>query len=415
VTAAAAPRVLLVHPSADLYGSDRVALESAAALAGAGGRVVATLTASGPLQERLADVGAEVVVTPAPVLRKSLLSPRGVAHHLVEVARRTPAMVRLLRRSRPDVVYVSTVTVPWWIVLARLSGARVVVHVHEAEDALPRSVRTALAAPLVLAHDVLANSEVSRALLLGDLPVLRRRCRVVHNGVPGPARVEPPRAELTGPVRLVVVGRVSPRKGTDTAVAAVRALLERGVDATLDVVGGVVPGNERFEAELRERAERDGTAGRVRWRGVLPDVWPALAEADIALVPSWVESFGNAAVEAMLAARPLVAGSAQGLREIVRSGENGLLVAPGDVGALADAVTTLVSDWPAARARAVTAREEALRRFSVDRYRAEIVTAVLGPGGAVPAPPSAVTPGRHGPTAEGVGRPAVPHASGGSP
>ncbi len=409
---AAGVRVLLAHPSSDLYGSDRVALETAAAIAAAGGRVLATLGSAGPLQDRLARVGAEVVVTPAPVLRKSLMSAAGTARHLAEVVRTTPAMVRLLRRFRPDVVYVSTVTVPWWIVLARLSGARVVVHVHEAEDALPRPVRTALAAPLALAHDVLANSEASRGLLLGDLPLLRRRTRVLHNGVPGPARAEPPRAELTGPVRLVVIGRVSPRKGTDTAVAAVREIVERGVEVTLDVVGGVVPGNERFEAELRERAERDGVADRVRWRGVLPDVWPVLAAADVALVPSWVESFGNAAVEAMLAARPVVAGTARGLCEIVRSGENGLLVPPGDAVALADAVTSLVADWPAARARAVAAREEALRRFSVDRYRTEVVAAVVGPRAARRAP---LSPGPHRPTAASSDRAAVPHASGGNP
>ncbi len=401
-------RVLLAHPSSDLYGSDRVALETAAAVVGAGGRVLATLGSAGPLQDRLSRAGAEVEVTPAPVLRKSLLSVAGTARHVADVVRSTPAMVRLLRRFRPDVVYVSTVTVPWWILLARLSGARVVVHVHEAEDALPRPVRTALAAPLVLAHDVLANSEVSRRLLVGDLPLLRRRTRVLHNGVPGPARAEPPRTELTGPVRLVVIGRVSPRKGTDTAVAAVREILERGVAVTLDVVGGVVPGNERFEAELRERAERDGTADRVRWRGVLPDVWPALAAADVALVPSWVESFGNAAVEAMLAARPVIAGTAQGLREIVRPGENGLLVPPGDVGALADAVTALVADWPTARARAVAAREEVLRRFSVERYRSEIVAALLGSAPQRRPTSTPGSPGLHRPTAGSSDRPTVP-------
>lgn len=400
------PRVLLVHPSAELYGSDRVALESAAAVSRAGGRVLVTLTTTGPLLERIEAAGADVVVTPAPVLRKSLLSVLGPVRHLLDLARATPAMLGVLRRFRPDVVYVSTVTVPWWIVLSRLYGARVVVHVHEAEDAVPRAVRTALAAPLALAHDVIANSEVSRAVLVRDLPFLRRRTRVVYNGVLGPDSAAPPRSDLTGPVRLVLVGRVSPRKGTDVAVAAVRILSDRGVDVTLDLVGGVFPGYEWFETEVREQADHAGVAERVRWRGVLPDVWGALAEADIALVPSRVEPFGNAAVEAMLAVRPVVAGAAQGLREIVRSGENGLLVAPGDPTALADAVSSLVADWTAARHRAAAAREEAVRRFSVDRYRTEIVATLLG---------SRVTADVHRPSVGAVGPTTDIHRPGGSP
>jgi hypothetical protein len=82
------------------------------------------------------------------------------------------------------------------------------------------------------------------------------------------------------------------------------------------------------------------------------------------------------------------------LREIVRPGENGLLVPPGDVAALADAVTALVADWPTARARAVAAREEVLLRFSVERYRSEIVAALLGSVAGPADRAAAVTPSR---------------------
>jgi glycosyltransferase involved in cell wall biosynthesis len=145
---------------------------------------------------------------------------------------------------------------------------------------------------------------------------------------------------------------------------------------TLDLVGGVFPGYEWFQDEVREQARRLGVADRVRWHGVLDDVWGMLAEADIALVPSRVEPFGNAAVEAMLAQRPVVAGATQGLREIVRPGENGVLAEPGDAGALADAIESLLEDWTGARARATRARAEAVTRFSVQRYRDDVASAI---------------------------------------
>jgi glycosyltransferase involved in cell wall biosynthesis len=184
------------------------------------------------------------------------------------------------------------------------------------------------------------------------------------------------RAQLTGPVRLVLVGRVSARKGTDVAVAALAALHEQGIEATLDLVGGVFPGYEWFEADVRRQIEAAGLTASVTWSGVLPSVWPSLDAADIALVPSRVEPFGNAAVEAMLAGRPVIAGDTQGLREIVRPGENGELTVPGDGASLAAAITRTVQDWPAARERAGQARAEAQERYSPKSYR-DTVAAVL--------------------------------------
>jgi glycosyltransferase involved in cell wall biosynthesis len=373
VTPAGKPRVLIVHPSAELYGSDRVALESARALVADGWLVHASLTADGPLVGLLREAGAEVTVLHAPVLRKALLSPTGLVRFAADVLRRTPAMLGLLRRARPDLVYVSTVTSPLWLPLARLGRHRVVVHLHEAEADVPKVVRVGLAAPLLLAHRIVANSAVSRDVVAADLPRLRRRTDVVYNGVLGPpAPPAPARESLEPPVRLVLSGRLSPRKGTDVAVAALAELRRRGVAAELDLVGGIFPGYEWFERDVAELAEREGVAGHVHHHGVLPQVWDALAAADVVLVPSRVEPFGNAAVEAMLAERPVVAGRTQGLVEIVRPGDNGSLAEPGDATSLADAVQGVLDDWPAARARARRARVEAEERYSPARYRSDL-------------------------------------------
>lgn len=373
----AAPRVLLVHPSSELYGSDRVALESARAFVGAGARVAVVLAQHGPLADLLSQAGCDVRVLPFPVLRKAYLSPLGLLQLAWLTLRATPGMLRLLGAVRPDVVYVSTVTVPWWLVLARLRRAHVVCHVHEAEQDVPRPVRFGLSAPLLLAHRVVANSRASEQLVLAGLPRLKSRVEVVYNGVPGPQAVTAARAELEPPVRLVLVGRVSERKGTDVAVAALAKLRARGVDATLDLVGGVFPGYEWFEAQVRDQIAAAGLTEHVHWRGVCPEVWSALAEADVALVPSRVEPFGNAAVEGMLAGRPVVAGDAQGLREIVRPGENGWLVRPGDSDGLAAAVADVVEHWPAAREQAERARREAAEAFAPARYRDRIARATL--------------------------------------
>jgi glycosyltransferase involved in cell wall biosynthesis len=365
-------RVLLVHPSAELYGSDRVAQESARAFRDKGAEVTVTVTEPGPLVELLRADGYPVLVVPAPVLRKSYLSLFGLFRFAAVTLRRTWGMIATLRRIRPEAVYVSTVTVPWWLLWARLTGARVLCHVHEAEEDLPRPLRLALASPLLLSHRIVANSEISREVLVSALPRLADRIEVVYNGVPGPREVSPPRQRLVAPVRLVLIGRISPRKGTDVAVKALALLRDDDIDVRLDLVGGVFPGYEWFEEQVRAEAADLGLSEVVRWRGVRSRIWDCLAEADIALVPSRVEPFGNAAVEAMLAGRPVVAGDTQGLREIVRPGENGRLSRAGDEADLAGMISAMVRDWPGTLAQAEYARTEAERRFAPSTYRAKV-------------------------------------------
>ena len=73
------PRTVLVaNPGADLYGSDRMALEDVRALVRAGRRVFVTVPGPGPLVDLLTGAGASVLVQPTPIVRKSLASPRGL-------------------------------------------------------------------------------------------------------------------------------------------------------------------------------------------------------------------------------------------------------------------------------------------------------------------------------------------------
>lgn len=371
--------VLVAHPSADVYGSDLQLLESVSAIVERGGQVRTVVPEDGPLVERLRERGATVDVVSFPVLRKSLLSPVGLLGLLLSLLRAFPRLLRACDPSQVDVVLVNTVTIPWWLLAARLRGVRTVCHVHEAEDEGNAVVLAALAAPNLLAGSIVVNSNASAAALTRRAGLLRRRIVVVHNGVPGPdTRPEPPRARRPGdPARLVVVARVSPRKGVDVALDATALLRQRGHDVTLDVCGSVFPGYEWFERELRARAAQTPLEGAVTLHGYVSPTWPVLAAADVVLVPSRVEPFGNTAVEALRARRPLVASGVQGLMEIVEDGETGLLAEPGDAEDLADAVERFLADptWAAEVAEAGEA--EARARFSVAAYR-ERIAAALG-------------------------------------
>lgn len=365
--------VLVAHPGAELYGSDRVMLESVAGFVDAGWRVVVTLCAGGPLVPELERVGAEVRITRSPVLRKSALRPIGFLRLLADTLAGTVRGIALIRRERPNAVYVSTMIVPLWSVLARLTGRPVLSHVHEAEGSASPVLKRLLALPLLTATRIVANSRFSVDVLRRSLPALARRMSVVYNGVPGPAEVVPPRAELTDGVRIVYLGRLSERKGVDIAVEAVAALRARGRAAELDVVGAVFPGYEWFEARLRELISELDLGEVVRLRGFHPSVWPFLAEADVAVVPSRVdEPFGNTAVEALLAARPVVVSATSGLREAAGGYASAQQVTPGDPDALADAIVRVVDGWPQVRLDALADADRAGDKHRPERYRTRL-------------------------------------------
>lgn len=371
--------LLVAHPSADVYGSDLQLLESIRAAVVDGWDVTLVLPGDGPLAPLAVEAGAAVRLADFPVLRKSMLSPRGVVALAGGSTTAAVRIARWLRQVGADVLYVNTVTIPVWIAAARLARVPALCHVHEAEEDTHRAVATALTAPLLLAHAVVANSESARRTLGRAFGGLAARTRVVYNGVPGPAGTpNPPVPVPGGPLRLALVGRLSPRKGIDVALDAVGELARAGRDVHLRVCGSTFPGYEWYEEELRERAARPDLAGRVELLGYVRPTWPELAGADVVLVPSRVEPFGNTAVESLLAERPVIASRTQGLAEIVRDGETGLLVEPGDPGSLAAAVARLADD-PELRARlAAQGRQDALARFGTDRYGRDLVEVLRG-------------------------------------
>ncbi len=370
------PPVLVVHPGAELYGADRVLLESATALADRFDVTVA-LPGPGPLVAELERRGLRVALCRMPVLRNAALRPRGAVRLVADAVLGALPALWLLRRYGAAGAYVNTLTLPSWPLLARVARRRSVCHVHEAERSAPRLLRRGMAVCPVLADRVIVNSRFTLEVLTEVAPRLRARSTVVLNGIPAPGEVLPPRTELDGPLRLLFVGRLSPRKGPQVAVAALQELLGRGVDARLQLLGAVFEGYEWFEAELRRTVADQGLADHVEFLGFRTDVWPHLSRADVVLVPSVAEeSFGNTAVEAVLAARPVVVSDSSGLREAVAGYRSAQAVAPGRTTDWADAIQRVADDWPTFLAAAGVDAREAAARHARTGFRERLVAVV---------------------------------------
>jgi glycosyltransferase involved in cell wall biosynthesis len=175
------------------------------------------------------------------------------------------------------------------------------------------------------------------------------------------------RAELglqAGDRLLLCVARLDPQKGLRYLVEAMPLVLRECPRTLALFVGG---GPAAARASMEALAASLGVAAQVRFLGAQPDVKAYLELCDLFVLPSLYEGLGIALVEAMAMERPCIATRTTAIPEVVDDGVSGVLVAPADAVALAEAVIRLLRD-PALCARMGAAgRRIALERFDVAR------------------------------------------------
>jgi glycosyltransferase involved in cell wall biosynthesis len=375
------PRVLFVDHAGVLGGAELSLLDLVATFSGESSVV---LLSDGPFRPALEARGVSVAVEPMGAL--GAVRKRSVVASPAALLDAWRLSGRLARRARGhDVVYANSQKA--FIVAAiagRRAGVRVAWHLRDIlgpPHFSPSTVRAAVWMANRFASVVIANSgATARAFAAaGGRAAL---VRVVHNGIAAapfdavtPDAAAALRAELAPPDAFVVahVGRFHHWKGQHVVLHA----LARESRAMAWFVGAPLFGEEAYAEELRALAVRLGVEQRVRFLGFRDDV-PALLRAADAVVHSSVypEPFGRVVVEGMLAGRPVIAAAAGGVPEIVTDGETGLLVAPGDSGALASAIARLIDDPAAASAMAARGRVRARDAFTVEAMQRGVLAAL---------------------------------------
>ncbi|MEI7769580.1 MAG: glycosyltransferase [Chloroflexales bacterium] len=184
---------------------------------------------------------------------------------------------------------------------------------------------------------------------------------LVPNGVELGAFPPAPIAD-GGPLRLICVARLIERKGQHHLIAALRQLVDQGLDVTLELVGA---GDARAVNEALAR--RLGLAERVSFAGYVPreQIAARYAAAHVFVLPSYNEGMSVATLEAMAAGLPTIVTRTGGAEELVEEGVSGNIVPWADVGALADRLRAPAQSRDLARRMGRAARARA-QGFSWD-------------------------------------------------
>jgi glycosyltransferase involved in cell wall biosynthesis len=153
-----------------------------------------------------------------------------------------------------------------------------------------------------------------------------------------------------------------PEKNQEVLLTMMRSLRVARVDTHL-----VIAGDGPLRAQLERRATELEVADRVHFIGAIEDVRPMLAALDIFVLPSIaVESFSNAALEAMSMGRPVLLSNIGGAREMIQDGVEGYVIAPTELAARLPAiVAALYADPRKRKQMGIAARDRAVTCFSV--------------------------------------------------
>ncbi|GAA5227764.1 glycosyltransferase family 4 protein [Paeniglutamicibacter antarcticus] len=327
-------KLLIIHSSDELYGSDRILLEVAEALKDDWNLEVWLPVDHQDGEQRLFNElrrrQVAVIHIDMPILRRSLMNPKG----LTRFAGLFPGMVRRMRAAHADHVYLMTAACLLFAPLARLAGVpHVTAHLQE-----PWGTREAF---ILRKLSFFADHRLAISQTVASSTGLRSdSVSIVHNAVPRLAGSPNPEAALIEgfeqPLYLIA-SRWNGHKGHETLL---RAWETAGHPGKLFILGSAPQGNDSVDVpDLVRRHVSDPNSVQIVGQVESPEAW--FDAVDCMILPTdTIEGCGLVVIEAFRHGKAAIVSDSGGPAEVVSHKENGLIFTPKDVAGLARLMKT---------------------------------------------------------------------------
>lgn len=374
--------VMQIVLNLELAGAQEVVRTLTEYLLESGCKVSVCAFRDGPLRADIEQLGVKVHILPRP--RHSIFM---LPLFLLEMWQIRKQLARLVQAHQVQVAQTHLLEVLDFLVLSLLygTGLKVVLWTIHNVDFLP-TIQHWTVKPKRFVYKYLywllsrkvdgfiAVSEEVRLAILRQLGPIDHKIYTITNGVDTKRYKEPAqKAALcqaldlpAGSRLLVTVGRLTVQKGHQYLIEAATEIVAACPEAHFLFVG---------EGELRESLQRQvqeaNLASHIHFLGNRRDVPALLAAAEMFVQPSLWEGLSIALLEAMAAAKPIVATTVSGANEVMTSGETGLLAPPGDSQALAGAIIRFLNDPTQAQAMGQAAHTRVVTCFSAQHQTQE--------------------------------------------
>lgn len=365
--------ILLIHQSAELYGSDKTLLFFLQNINKNKFFPIVVLPNEGPLKEELEKIEIKVIITPVIKLYRDIFTFKNVIKFIKDTFISISVLEKLHKEYNFDIVYSNTLAV---LLGAIFSSKKRIIHIWHVHEIIEHPKFIAWLFPKLLyyfSNKIICNSEATKTNIVERERRNLVKTTVVHNGIIF--------KEISNQVTktdfgfsnqdivITLIGRISRLKGHNWVLQTFNAHFKKSDSIKLLFVGSPVLGQEYYLHNIEQFILSNNLSNSVKiipFTQNLESIWNI---TDIALMPSTEkESFGLVAAEAMIAKKPVIAANHGGLMEIVIDNETGLLVEPNNITALKIAIELLINNPELRKKFGENGYLRATNNFSVENY-----------------------------------------------
>jgi lipopolysaccharide heptosyltransferase II len=304
------------------------------------------------------------------------LEARGVKHYQLNVYKKSPLSLLTIRQLRKiiiqegaDIVHARS-RVPAWISFfaTRGTGADFVTTAHGFYSVHFFSEVMGWGKYVICPSGIIAKH------MHNNFGVDNKRIKIVSRWVKLDRFPFVPYQQKPQRPSLIAIGRISPSKGYQYLIEAMRKVVRSNPYATLSIVGSVDKSKVKYFNYLRSLVQRYSLDYNVKFLGYRSDVADLLNESRLLVMPSVIqESFGRIIIEAFACGVPVVASKVGAIPEIIKDQHDGLIVPPKDPSALSTAILEVINDPSFAARMTDNARKKVVQRYSADHCISQVI------------------------------------------
>ena len=349
--------ILVIHQSAELYGSDKTMLYFLSELDKTKYLPIIVLPFDGPLKIELEKNNIKVVIAPVLKLYRKMFTPKNIFKFIKEYYKGIKILNALNKEYKFDLVYTHTLAALIGILFAKKRNIKHLWHVQEI-IAKPKVFNFLFKKILSLDcnHKVVYDSIATMNFWIENNLKLTEKSEAVWNGIETKNSKSFTDAELNevrenyffatnNEIVIALVGRINSWKGQQLLLQSFETVIEKHKNIKLVYLGSAPPNQPIFETELRNKIKEYNLESNVILIPFQKEIEKFWNSIDIAVVPSTEpEPFGMVVIEAMLAKKPVIASNHGGPTEIIVENETGLLFEPNNHNSLSDALEKLIQD-----------------------------------------------------------------------
>lgn len=355
-------RVLYLSATGQLAGAETSLVDMMNQLDRAAFEPHVVVPEDGPLRQRLLDLDIDCQVLPLAPLK---------AKNPIPYLRTVWRLAHFLIKERIQLIHANMdICNQYAVIPAKVLRIPIVCHTR---NILSRRAFRRMFLPF--SDLLIANSQATLKSYARFWPIRQRRVMIPN--IIDPARLQPvsaqPRQRWGIPENAFValqMARITPPKRQHIFIQALLQLMPRYPTLWAVIAGDTqIDQSEDYRHQLQIQVQAAGLEQRVLFPGFVQEVGDLLAVADALVLTSEAEGFGRVLVEAMLAGKPVIATPSGGPNEIIRHGETGIFITPGDVNDLAGALERWLENPAAAQAIGERGRDWAKQHFSTAQSR----------------------------------------------